>query len=138
MALLEINRQLGARELRRFAGLYLPLFVLVVGLVLRYRFELPVAAIGVWLVGGVLALGGVIWPPFARALYLGISYAGYPIGWLVSHTVLVLLFFAVITPIGIVLRLAGRDPLIKRATGAASYWRRRTGVTDPDRYFRQS
>jgi polyferredoxin len=51
---------------------------------------------------------------------------GLLLGRIVSPIALGLLFYGVITPIGIVMRLAGKDPLLlKRDSAAASYWRHR-------------
>lgn len=47
---------------------------------------------------------------------------------LVSPVALALLFFLVVTPTGLILRLLGKDPLrLKREPDAPSYWIRRTG-----------
>ena len=35
----------------------------------------------------------------------------FPIGWTVSQVMLALMFFGLFTPIGLVFRLIGRDPL---------------------------
>ena len=51
---------------------------------------------------------------------------GLLLGRIVSPIALGLLFFLAVTPIGFIMRLAGKDPLLlKRDTGAASYWRPR-------------
>jgi len=51
---------------------------------------------------------------------------GVLLGRIVSPVALGLLFYLAITPIGLIMRLAGKDPLLlKRDAGAASYWRRR-------------
>jgi len=51
---------------------------------------------------------------------------GLLLGKIVSPVALGLLFYGVITPIGLVFRLAGKDPLrLKYDRGAESYWIRR-------------
>jgi hypothetical protein len=47
-------------------------------------------------------------------------------------------YFGVVTPVGLLLRLTGRDPL-QRAfdLGRASYWTEHRTGDDPRRYFRQ-
>jgi hypothetical protein len=48
---------------------------------------------------------------------------GVLLGKVVSPIALGILFYAVITPIGIAMRLAGKDPLrLKLGSGAGSYW----------------
>ena len=43
----------------------------------------------------------------------------FPIGWTVSQVILLLMFYGLFTPIGLVFRLIGRDPLQRaRRAGA--------------------
>jgi hypothetical protein len=53
--------------------------------------------------------------------------------------VLALVYYGVLTPIGLVMKLFGYDPMKKRFdSGAATYWVKRPGEkTGPKRYFRQ-
>ena len=61
-----------------------------------------------------------------------------PIGFVVSHIVMAVMFYVILTPVGLVFRLIGRDPLQRRFDRqAASYWVPRERVTDPRRYYRQ-
>jgi hypothetical protein len=56
----------------------------------------------------------------------------------VSHVVLLLVFAVVVTPVALLLRLLGRDPLERRPDPrAATYWVDRKTEPDPRRYFRQ-
>jgi hypothetical protein len=65
-------------------------------------------------------------------------YAAYPIGWTISHLLLLIVYYVILTPVGLAMRLAGRDPLDRSPDPAAeSYWVRRTPPDSPARYFRQ-
>jgi len=68
-------------------------------------------------------------------LWMGITY---PIGSIVSHILMALMFYGVITPVGLLMRLFGRDPM-QRAfdRSAASYWEPHDPSAEPGRYFRQ-
>ena len=62
----------------------------------------------------------------------------WPLNWVVSNLVVIVLYYLVITPISIVARLAGHDPLgIRAPEGDKSYWRRRKVDADPESSFRQ-
>lgn len=51
---------------------------------------------------------------------------GVLLGKIVSPVALGILFYGVFTPVGVVMRLLGNDPLdLKRDAAAGSYWRRR-------------
>lgn len=137
--MIEINRNPSKRVLRQFAGIWLPLFCAVAGGMLWFRFDLPRVAIGVWIAGAVLALAGLVRPAVAKWVYLGMLYATWPIGFVVSHVLLFLVYALVLTPTGLLLRLFGRDPLAKGFDKkAASYWQRREPRPDVTSYFRQS
>jgi hypothetical protein len=77
-------------------------------------------------------------PRANRALYVGLSALAYPIGFVVSYCVLALVFFAVLTPIALALKLLGRDPLARAPDAAApTYWAATRGPFPRARYFRQ-
>ena len=61
-----------------------------------------------------------------------------PIGWTISHAVLALLYYLLFTPIGLIIRLFGRDPMQRRLDrSAATYWVPHNQDRDAGRYFRQ-
>jgi predicted NodU family carbamoyl transferase len=63
----------------------------------------------------------------------------FPIGLAVSSVVLTTIYFVVVTPIALAMRLAGRDTLSRRLDRSAkSYWRPLPERTDGSTYFRQS
>jgi len=56
----------------------------------------------------------------------------------VSFVILAAIYYAVLTPIGLLMRLVGYDPMCRRRdANAASYWTSREPVDDVRRYFRQ-
>jgi hypothetical protein len=120
-------------------GFVLPLVAAVLGLLVAVRFDSGGAARVIWGLGAVLTLAYVAIPSWRRSIFLGWMYASYPLGWLVSHVALLVVFFLVIVPFGLVARLARRDLLKRRFDPSApSYWVRREPGTDMRRYFRQS
>jgi hypothetical protein len=120
-------------------GFVIPLVAAVLGLLIAFRFDTPGTARLIWLVGAVLTLTYAAIPGWRRCLFIGWMYATYPIGWIVSHVALLIVFFLVIVPFGLVIRLSGRDLLHRRFDRSTpSYWVRRQRVSDLRRYFRQS
>ena len=62
----------------------------------------------------------------------------FPIGWVVSHLAMAAVYYVAVTPIGLVMRLVGRDPMERQLDRErATYWVERTRDGDADRYFRQ-
>ena len=79
-----------------------------------------------------------MWPPLLRPVYQLWMLAVYPIGWTVSHIVMALLFYLVFTPVGLIMRACGRDPMQRKFDRqATTYWQRRPPEQDKRRYFRQ-
>lgn len=137
MSVIDINKQPSRRELMWF-GLLLALFLMVVGGIVWWRFSGRTAAMVIWGAGALLTITYFVLPAVRRPIYLGWIYAAFPIGWTVSHLMLVLLYYGLFTPIGLIMRMLGRDPLARRfEPGASSYWVDHRPGGEPDRYFRQ-
>ena len=135
--MLPINWKPGAREVRSFARIWLPLFVAVVGTMIWRRAGSLDGAIAAWTGGGVLALACLASERVARRVFVGLQVVAYPIGATVSFVGLAALFYLVITPIAWGMRLAGRDALQLRRTGRPSHWIQYNQADDPERAFRQ-
>ncbi|MGH9175718.1 MAG: hypothetical protein ACRD1H_15240 [Vicinamibacterales bacterium] len=135
--MLPINRNPSAHELRRFTRLWLPLFVAVAGTVVWWRLRSPLAAAGVWGIGGALVAVALSSAQHARTVFVGLQTITYPIGLVISTVALVVLFYGVFTPIGWTMRLIGRDPLRLRARTAPSHWTPYEQDEGAERAFRQ-
>lgn len=137
MSIIEINKNPTRRELNWF-GLMFAAFFGIVGAVILFRFGGVTTARVMWAVAGGITVLYYLLPPLRRRLYLGWMYAAYPIGWVVSHVMLGLIYYGVFTPIGLVMRLGGRDTMHRRPDPAATtYWVGHRPSDDPGRYFRQ-
>jgi hypothetical protein len=138
MALIKINDNPSIRELRQFAGIWFPVFWMIVAGILYFGADSPtlagVAAIFGILVGGV----GIYRPAFIHPIYLGWMYAAYPVGWAMSHILLGIVFYVILTPIGLVMKLCRYDPMRRSIrTGEITYWGRYEPPANKNQYFRQ-
>lgn len=98
-----------------------------------HAWPLVVGAIG-------MALGALCWisPVAAKPVYLVWMGVSTVMGWIVNRVLLVTVFFGIITPISIVLRLLNRDPLRREMDrNARSYWQDAEKPVDARSYFRQ-
>ncbi len=137
MALIEFNKNPSRRELAWFGAL-LALFSGVVGGLLWIKTGSLQAAAILWaFAASVIALYS-IFADLRRPLYLAWMYATLPIGWTVSYLLLAILFYLVMTPIGLVMRLLGRDPLQRRFDRSTQrYWTEHDSSSHTARYLRQ-
>ena len=139
MILLDIKElKTGLRELRKFGLLVGGVFALL-GLVwlLRGKPHYPWA-----LFPGILLIAfGILLPRALKYIYIGWMSLAMVLGFIVSNVLLTLFFFVVITPIGLIARLSGKDFLrLKIDHAANSYWLSRESkpaksATDYDRQF---
>jgi hypothetical protein len=137
MAVIDINTNPSRRDLLWF-GLLLPVFFAIVGLLAWRRTGAPITAMPLWAIGGTVSALFALWPASRRRIYVGWMYAVYPIGWTVSHLLLGVVYFVVITPVGIALRVLRHDPLERRLDRAAlTYWVRHNPASRVGRYLRQ-
>jgi ABC-type uncharacterized transport system permease subunit len=137
MAVIEINRNPSRRDLLVF-GLLLPTFFAGIGLLVWRRTGALTPAAALWAVGGTLSAIFALWPASRRVIYIGWMTAVYPIGWTVSHLLLGIVYFLVMTPIGLTMRVLGRDPMARRFDrSASSYWVHRDTADRVNRYLRQ-
>lgn len=126
------------RELKTFGGLLL-LFLLLVGALVYNRTGSVMA--GQVLAGLGVVLSGVYYavPPLRRPIFRGWLWLAFPIGFVVSHVLLGLVFYVVLLPVGLLLRVLGRDPMDRALDRQAdSYWEAYDPQGEPDRYFHQS
>jgi hypothetical protein len=97
------------KELRQF-GLLVGAIFTVIGLwPLVFRGEpLRLWAIGV---GGVLIVCGGILPQLLAPIHKGWMWVGHILGWINTRILLGIVFYALVTPIGLVFRLMGKDTM---------------------------
>ena len=138
MGMIEINRNPSRRELLVF-GFLLVVFTGVLGLVTHFVWNSPVVARWIWIGGAGLSLLHFAVPPLRRFVYLGWMYAAFPIGWTISHVFLTIVYFGVVTPTGLLLRLFGYDSMSRKdqPDGRTTYWESCGAPDDRKRYFRQ-
>ena len=133
----QVNRNPTLRDLRWF-GLLLPIFVALVGAIARWQFDASNAALGIWSTGGALAVLYWTAPPLRRPILVGWMCAALPIGWTISHVLMGVAYFTVVTPIGLLSGIFRGDTLHRKPDrDARSYWIERPRRSDRRRYLRQ-
>ncbi|MGB2987920.1 MAG: SxtJ family membrane protein [Phycisphaerae bacterium] len=138
MALVEVNWTPSTRELKQFATIWFPAFFTLVAAVVLYHTGSLRVALMIWCAALVAGLVGCFVPRIVRLVFTVWMCAVYPIGWVISHAVLIAVFALVITPIGLLMRLMGRDALDRTFDRSAkTYWRPCRRETNKTHYLRQ-
>jgi membrane protein YdbS with pleckstrin-like domain len=136
MAILDVNWNPTAKQLRQFS-LLLVVFLAALGW-LFWKSQSPAWAITATTAAVVSGLIGILRPNLMRVVYVAWLAAAFPIGWLVSHLLLAAIYYLVITPIGVMMRICRYDPLQRRFDPQAeTYWKPREDRRDSKRYFKQ-
>ena len=125
------------RTLRGFGLLTGALTGLVFGLALPLLLDRPMPA-WPWIPGGALALAGLVRPVLLGPVYRAWMALGAALGWINTRLLLGLVFYGLVLPIGLLLRLLGKDPLARGFSGALTSYRvpsRRPGRRHFERPF---
>ncbi|MFQ5428880.1 MAG: hypothetical protein ACE5E1_01110 [Phycisphaerae bacterium] len=146
MSLLQVDLNPPPRTLRQFGLIGLAGFG---ALAVLARFQwllfaaLPDSAVGstVYALAGLAMFCGLfamLAPTWLRPLFVVMTLITLPIGWVVSYLVMFVIFYVVLTPVGLVFKLIGRDAMNRQFDrSSATYWIKRTPPASAGRYFRQ-
>ncbi len=137
MALVDINWNPPRNELRVFAILQLVFFAIVAWLV-HQRAAAAGPATAIVVASAVVAVVGLLKPTWLRVMYVVWMAIVFPIGFVVSHLLMAVVFYLVVTPIGLMMGSLGRDPMHRKFDrDAKTYWQPRKPPQGTRGYFRQ-
>ena len=110
----------GLRDLRKF-GLMVGTVFIAIAIVLwfRHRPSYPF----LFGIGAALIAFGAIWPSALKHVYIVWMALAFALGFVMSNVILTLFFFLLVTPIGLLARLLGKDFLGRKLDcKATTYW----------------
>ena len=94
--------------------------LLVIAAYQRWRGAEPWVGITLVSIAAVLSLLSAVAPRALHPVYRGWMRVGEALGWINTRILLTLVFFLVVTPIGLLMRLFGRSPITTARRD--SYW----------------
>ncbi len=135
MKLVEINWNPTNRQLRQFGIICLFALPLAgwlwVGSLATVRF--------LALAGLVLAIAGITLPKTVKPVFLALMIVARPIGAVIGELAMLLIYFGVFLPFGLVFRLGKRDALrLTLDREAETYWQSKSQPDEVAGYYRQS
>lgn len=138
MSLIEVNWSPNSRQLRGFgitaiiaSTIIGTLLYLFKGVSLNWFFV-------VFAFGLIIFLSSIFYIKLTKIIYVSMIAVTLPIGYVVSFTILAGFYFLVMTPIGIIFSLIGRDSLYRRFDSKTeSYWLEHKSPERLERYFQQ-
>jgi hypothetical protein len=109
------------KQLRSFGLIVGGVFsVLGVWPVLVHGLAIRAWALGI---GGLLIVPALIYPAVLKGPHRAWMTAGRLLGWINSRIILSIFFYVILTPIGVFLRLLGKDPMRRRYDPTAGSYR---------------
>ncbi len=113
-------KELDKKGLREFGlttgGIVAALF----GLFFPWLLERPIPR-WPWVIAGILVAWGLVAPGSLRPVYRGWMKFGLLLSKVTTPLIMGIVFFLIVTPMGLVRRLAGKDSLARRFEPSASY-----------------
>ncbi len=135
--MIRIEHNPTGRQLTVFGLLWLAAFGILGGMA-WWRTGLSAPAGGFWTIAALIPAVGFLWPGVLRIVYLLLAYITFPIGFVGSYIILAVVYYLVLTPTGLILRLTGYDPINRRFDrDAKTYWTPREQDESTEQYFRQ-
>ena len=111
------------QDLRKFGLLFGSLVIALFGLLIPALVGSLLQKLWPWYLGGSVILLALVWPPILKPLYHAWMKFGEVAGWINTRIILLILFYVVVFPVGLVMKLFGADPLHRKAEPEAQSYR---------------
>lgn len=135
--MIDLNLNPNRKELRQFSVALIVATALVGGL-LWWKLGPNPWSQGLWIGGPIAGLLGLVVPIAIKPLFIALSVLAFPIGLVIGTLALAMVYYGLVTPIGLFFRIIGRDSLNRKFDpNASSYWIRRHPRPGAGRYFQQ-
>jgi hypothetical protein len=137
MALIKLNTNPPLDQLKSFGRLWTPLFAIIIGLNVVFNGYFA-AAVAIQIIAALICLVAWCYPKMLKFPFVAAMVVTYPIGIVVGWVLLRVIYYGCLCPIGLLLKLFGKDLLQQRwDLDAESYWIERREVAASHQYFRQ-
>lgn len=138
MSMITMNWRPNRDELRSFGDVSLAMLTVIALLLCWWRGMAAQTGLIVCAAGLVIYVLSRISAKLVKPIYIVLQLATLPIGWVMSYLVMGVFYYVVLTPVGLVFRLLGRDALRLKYDGkAATYWLDHRPSDSIKRYFNQ-
>ena len=108
------------QTLRSFGLMFGSIIAVLFGLLLPWLFDNPMARTPL-LAGAVFILLALLLPATLRPVFVVWMKFGAVMGWINTRLILALVFYLIFFPVGLMMRLRGKDPLRLKFSEDGSY-----------------
>jgi len=111
------------KGLRKFGLTTGAIIIILFALFFPWLFDAPATPIWPWVLASLLWLPALFIPGVLRPVYTTWMKIGHGIGWINTRIILGVLFYVVILPMGLIMRLLGKDPMARKHDKSAPSYR---------------
>ena len=86
-------------------------------------FDMAAMPMWPWIVAGTLWVPALLMPSVLRPIYATWMKIGHAIGWVNTRIILGVLFYVLVLPMGLIMRLFGKDPMAREMNKSISSYR---------------
>ena len=101
------------KELRSFGLIMAGMIALFFGLIIPWLWSI-VLPLWPWVVSSIFLISAIAVPAVLRPVFIVWMKVGHVLGWINTRLILGIVFYLVIAPTGILLKLLGKDPLKRK------------------------
>lgn len=113
---------LDAAGYRKFGLVTSAIVVVLFGLAIPWLFSLGYPR-WPWIFAGILSTWGLVAPTTLKPVYTGWMKFGHIMNWINTRLILGILFYGLILPFGVVMRLFGNDPMQRKLDSSRTSYR---------------
>ena len=124
----EINNIKTDKKSLKSFGVTIGIILLAIAITLFVKNNLFLKSLGI--ISFVFLILGIIAPIMLKPFYLIWMIFAMILGWIMTRVILSLIFYFIVTPIGIIARLLGEDFLALKKVNSDSYWNIRDSVEE--------
>ena len=114
--------ELDAKGLRSFGLTTGAIIAVLFGLFFPWLLEVAIP-VWPWMLGSVLAVWGLIHAASLRLIFTGWMKFGLLLSKITTPIVMGIVFYGVILPMGLLMRLSGKDPMQRKLDATQTTWR---------------
>tara|TARA_Y100001935_G_C17080762_1_gene396228 strand:+ start:166 stop:576 length:411 start_codon:yes stop_codon:yes gene_type:complete len=121
------NIKTDKKSIRSF-GITIGIILIAIAITLFAKNNLFLKSLGI--ISSVFLILGIIAPIMLKPFYLIWMIFAMILVWIMTRVILSLIFYFIVTPIGIIARLLGEDFLALKKVSSDSYWNIRDSVEE--------
>ena len=121
------------KGLRKFGFTTGGIIVVLFALFFPWVFDAATMPMWPWIIAGLLWLPALLVPALLRPVYTTWMKIGHAIGWVNTRIILGILFYVLVLPMGLIMRLFGKDPMTRKVDKSVSTYRVESASEPKDR-----